>query len=218
MVTDPKSGAELLKASLDLAKPVVETGCQLIEALFGEPFKVAGGMLADQVYWLRWRNRIRIANRAEALLGKHEIAAKVLPPGFLLPLLDAAGDVEDETLQEMWGRLLAASVKAERHQHPIFVDALKKLSSEDATLFEEIARKSLERGGAVPTEVARPWSDAEARAIQRLRAVGLVDYNRPAGWILAFGATDAAWASELGRQLYAALTAIDSLKLESGDA
>ncbi|MBU0718301.1 MAG: hypothetical protein KJ749_08640 [Planctomycetes bacterium] len=44
------TGAALGNALVALGKPVVETGCRLLEDLRGEPCKVAGEMLADQVY------------------------------------------------------------------------------------------------------------------------------------------------------------------------
>jgi hypothetical protein len=130
---------EIAKSALPLARPVVDTGCGLINSLFGKPFKVAGGMIADQLYAWRWTNRVRIAARAQEILDEHEVDARILPPGFLMPLLDAAGDVEDPELQELWAQLLASAVSEDENQVRSYVEILKCLSPVEAKLLVAIA-------------------------------------------------------------------------------
>src|SRR5688500_1372987 len=91
-----------------MAKPLLDTGAKLIENLLGKPCSVAGEMLSDQLYFWQWKNRISIAAKAKAMLDNNKIAERVVPPTFLLPLLEAAGNVEDESLQDLWAKLLAA--------------------------------------------------------------------------------------------------------------
>lgn len=128
-------------AAIGLNPDLARTGATLIENLLGEPCKVAGSMLSDQIYFWQWKNRIRIAEKAQKILDEKKIAAKVIPPGFLIPLLEAAGNVEDETLQDMWASLLASSVESETSQHPAFVAVLSSLSIEEATLLDYLNRK-----------------------------------------------------------------------------
>lgn len=130
--TDPVT--DLVGKSLDLAKPVVETGCRLVESLLGKPCEVVRGMLADQLYVWQWRNRIRIANRAKQIMDAKGIAEKVLPPGFLVPLLDKAGYADDPTLQEMWANLLASAVDNEACRRSAYVAVLSQLSRDEALL------------------------------------------------------------------------------------
>jgi len=66
------------------------------------------------------------------------IAARLLPAGFLLPLLEAAGDVEDPVLSELWSRLLASGVADNKHRRPVFVDVLKRMDHDDAIGFQTI--------------------------------------------------------------------------------
>lgn len=118
----------LFAVNPELAKSAVG----LIDKLLGKPCEVAGAMIADQLYFWQWKNRIKIAEKAQKILKQKEIAAKVLPAGFLVPLLDAAGNVEDETLQDMWASLLVSGVENDQHQHPAFVSILRDCFKMDA--------------------------------------------------------------------------------------
>ena len=128
----------VLKPIVEITEPIVQMGCRLIEALLGEPCKIAGTMLADQIYAWQWSNRVRIAARAGEIMKSERIAERVLPPGFLLPLLAAAGNVDEPVLQEMWANLLASGVAAERHRHPGFIRSLEQLSKLDAKIIEQL--------------------------------------------------------------------------------
>src|SRR5436190_21416717 len=117
-------------------KPVIDTGCRLIDSLLGEPARVVGNILADKLYAWQWRNRIKIAARAKELLDRDKISERLLPPGFLLPLLSAAGDIEQDSLQELWARLLASGVAADDCQHPSYTQVLRQLSVMDARVLK----------------------------------------------------------------------------------
>ena len=95
-------------------------------------------MLEDQIYAWQWTNRIRIANKAQKIMDANDIAPKVLPPGFLVPLLEAAGNVEDDTLQEMWAQLLVSGVEDQSNQHPAFITLLKEFGSDEALIFQNM--------------------------------------------------------------------------------
>jgi Abortive infection alpha len=133
---DMTTAAVILGGAVAIAKPAVETACKLIENLLGEPCKVAGGMIADQIYLWQWTNRIQIANRAKQILDEQQVAAAVVPPGFLIPLLDSAGNVDDPELQEMWARLLASTVVDIQNGHPAFINVLRALSRDEARILE----------------------------------------------------------------------------------
>jgi hypothetical protein len=89
-------------------------------------------MLSDQIYAWQWLNRVRIAARASEIMNREGVAPRVVPPGFLLPLLEAAGNVEEPALQEMWAALLASGAASEDHCHPGFIRSLQQFSTLDA--------------------------------------------------------------------------------------
>lgn len=171
---DP-AGLAALKSALDLPKQVLDLGCGLVRDLVGEPVKVVGAMLGDQVYWWQWRNRVRIANRAAEIMEKDGIARRIVPPSFLLPLLEAAGNVEDRDLSEMWARLLASGVAADEHQHPLWVKILAQMSAEDARALQQVCARTDARGIPFVSDRDRFYGDidAESDADARLFALGL---------------------------------------------
>lgn len=142
---------EVLKSLSDVPKPVIEAGVSLIISLLGKPFQETGELLADQIHAWRWRNRIRIAQKAAERLANMEISPKVLPPGFLVPLLESCGDIKDESLQSMWASLLAEGVRSKRSQQPAFRKTLESLSPEDAKWLMSLRRDEL----AEPTQRIR---------------------------------------------------------------
>jgi len=131
--SDLTTAMTILGGAIGVAKPVLEAGCRLLENVLGKPLKVAGGMLADQLYVWQWENRINFANRAQQLMDENGVAAKVLPRGFLIPLLEAAGNVDDPELQEMWARLLVSAVERDAN-HPAYVHLLRQLSPDEAII------------------------------------------------------------------------------------
>lgn len=165
-------------AVTDLAKPLVATGCGLIESLLGEPCKVGGQVLHDTVYAWQWRNRVKIAARAKKMLEDTEIDPRVMPKGFLLPLLDAAGNVEEDTLQRMWASLLAEAVEHEERQHPLYIETLRGLSSSDARFLCEACTSNILGHGA-PVRVSSTDLSAHRERISRLAALGLLERVPP---------------------------------------
>jgi hypothetical protein len=135
---DTKAIAEAVK----LGQPVVNTACELIKSLLGEPAKVAGGMLADQLYVWKWRNRMNACAKAAEWLRKMRVPARAMPAGFLLPVLEAVGNVDDESLQDLWARLIASAVVNPANQHPLLIDVLRRWSPAEARLFDRICQES----------------------------------------------------------------------------
>jgi len=185
---------ELLRESVQLARLPVETGCNLIRDLLGEPCRIAGNMLADQIYAWQWQNRIRIAVRASEIIEQQQIARRVLPPGFLLPLLEAAGNVEDPDLQHLWASLLASAVGDDSSQHPLYIATLRGMDGADARLLRRLALHATRE-----TAITVPAEAGDDRSAARLIALGLLftGYANPKR---EFGPTHI-FLSELGFQL-----------------
>jgi hypothetical protein len=56
---EQNNSMSLVEVLTALGRPV-ETACNLIESLLGQPFKIAGDALSDQVRLWQWKNRLRI--------------------------------------------------------------------------------------------------------------------------------------------------------------
>lgn len=128
-------------------KPLVQTATKFLDDLLGDSFKNLGGTLADRTYaWRTW-NRVKILARAKELreqLREAEAPPSTLPPGFILPLLESAGNIDDPDLQELWAQLIASASSEKRHQHPAYRRILSDLSKDEALLLKEVAKGGFE--------------------------------------------------------------------------
>lgn len=134
MTVNLNTVARLSEAIRDLAKPDVETGMRLFEGLFGQPCRIAGEMLGDQLYAWQWKNRSKNAEKVSKIMEEDQVGQRVLPTGFSLELFDAAGNVEDQNLQDLWANLLASAVADEDKAHPMLVNRLRQLAPAGARM------------------------------------------------------------------------------------
>lgn len=157
-MTDATTAVAVIGTALTVGKPIVETGCRLLESLLGKPCKVAGDLLADEMYAWQWENRLRILNRTKQKLDEGNVPPRVLPKGFLLPLLDSCGNTEEAELQEMWAQLLTSSVASPEHQHPAFIRILAQLSRNEAALMVSTDRPFVISGSPEKYQHEQLWS------------------------------------------------------------
>ena len=124
-------------AGFAVAKPVAEAASDLAQKLLGRPFTVAGDLLGDQIYYWQCVNRIRVLDRLRAKLEESEFPAKSLPPGFLVPALDAAGNVDDDDLRELWAKLLLNAIRDPDSRSPMFISVLRQMGPAEAQWLHE---------------------------------------------------------------------------------
>lgn len=170
------SAVRELASRTELPEDVVHVSCDLLRQIgASRAVQSVGGAIGDVFSWWRWRNRILIAHRAAVILERDRISRRVVPPAFLLPLLDEAGNAEDPDLREMWAQLLASGVEADAHQHPMWVRVLAQMSGEDAREFRAVCRRTDLDGVAFVRADDRLYGDADAPtdAGERIVALGL---------------------------------------------
>src|SRR6185312_1266686 len=138
MEAEPTTVAAVVLAIAHLARPIVHKGCDFAESLLGETMKAAGGMIADQIYGWQLTNRVKVAARAKDLCDEKGIPPRTIATGFLLPFFEAAGNVDDPELQELWASLLASAVAGDASQHPLFVQTLRAMNGDDARVFRTL--------------------------------------------------------------------------------
>lgn len=110
------------------------------------------------------------------------IAIKQLPPEFVLPFIEAAGNVSDETLQEMWANLLASAVNDPEDARVSYVKLLDQLDAPDAKVLHFIAKhgKALSKEEALEESLKQHAinDDMSFRcffvSVARLNSLGLV--------------------------------------------
>lgn len=103
------------------------------------PLEELGGILSDTVAHWRLKNQVRLMLRAKAWLeGKGVDPKKVMPETFI-PLLEDGGNVQDETLADMFASLLANHLdpKQDEFIHPSYTNVLSQISPLDAKAMME---------------------------------------------------------------------------------
>jgi len=125
------------------SKPLLESGAKLIDNLLGEPFKVAGGMLSDQVYCWRIQRMAKIAAKAKKMLEAAGVEPRALPPGFLIPFLEASSVCDGEDLENLFAKILASSVSDDLYQHPVFRYAASQMNSDEIHVVAYLMSKPL---------------------------------------------------------------------------
>lgn len=150
-MSDLAAVAAAAGAGFAVAKPVAEAASDLAQKLLGQPFKVAGDLLADQVYCWQCVNRIRLLEKLKLKIDESKVQVKSLPPGFLIPAIDAVGNVDDECLQDFWARLLCSAIQDDAAASPSFIETLRRLGPAEAKWLNENAKK-------VPTPYVRNYS------------------------------------------------------------
>ena len=82
---------------------------QLLSVILGDSVMEANALIGDQIRFWRWRNQLRILERANDILKQKGISPKKVSPKVLVPLIEAASLEDDPSLQEMWARLIASA-------------------------------------------------------------------------------------------------------------
>ncbi len=165
----------IVDSALGLAEPVVKTACRLVNDLLGPASREAGGLLGDQVHAFRAAIRMRVLCKIDARLREKRLPPRVLPPGFLLPLLEQCGDAAEEELQDLWARLVAGAIESDDHVARLYVETLRQMSRQDAVVFQEEVDRWLR------DQPPRLWFDAPP--IARLVVLGVL--QPPSGALVA---------------------------------
>jgi hypothetical protein len=135
---------ELSKVGGEIAK----TGGQFVELttkVAGFVLKVMGpasiefgGIFEDLTRFYRYKRLLTISDKVESLLARRKIEGKTTPisPRVAIPMLDAASLEDDETLQDVWAKLIANSMDPhfEAAIHPGYIEIVKQMSPDEAII------------------------------------------------------------------------------------
>ncbi len=116
------------------------------KAFLGEISKGAtgavGGLIADQVNYWRFKNKVNLLLKAREFLKHKAIKPEKILPDVFVPLLEDAANTEDETLSKMFASLLTSHLDpaTQNKIHPSFAKILAQLSPLDARIIADMYR------------------------------------------------------------------------------
>jgi hypothetical protein len=168
----PSIDAIITAGKLALAVPFSKETAELFGELLRPTAKQGGEKLSEWVGNFRLTNITNVLRQTAAKLAAAGVKARQVGTPFLLEAMDAAASVDDPTIQEMWANLLAAGVAADANQHPMYINILKQMNSEDAQMLSGLATSPppptvFEHGG-----VTMAFADGISHS--RLKALGLI--------------------------------------------
>lgn len=133
----------------------LDTAKHYLDKVVDAPFKELSGFLADKVNFWRYKNRINTILKAKKFLEDKGIDPIKALPDTVIPLIEASGDTEDETLSDMFSGLLASSLTPDTYEtvHPSYAKVLSQLAPLDARILSEWY-KSITADGKVYSTVA----------------------------------------------------------------
>jgi hypothetical protein len=134
-------GEEQAKAIQEALKTLRGIGGFLKQTFGTVPEDMIGLLGGDWLKARRMENFARIAEKAQRRLKLRNVTSTT-PPRLpvLLPLINAAADEENDELQDLWARLLAAAADPARAKsfRAAFVDAAKKMDPLDAAVLKAL--------------------------------------------------------------------------------
>ena len=120
----------------------VDVAKDYADSIVKGPLSELGGILSDTVGYWRLKNQVRLILKAKKWLEEKHIPPTKLLPDIFVPLLNDGGNVENETLSEMFASLLACHLDPEKQEliHPSYTNVLSQLSSIDAMVMLEFRK------------------------------------------------------------------------------
>jgi hypothetical protein len=166
----------------------LETARHYLDKVVDAPLKEFGELLADQIRFWRLKNQIKMILKSRELLEKKGIDPRKARPDTVFPLIEAAGDIEDETLSDMFAGLLASSLNPDTYDtvHPSYAKVLSQLAPLDATIMSglydslNIHRQSYSEAGMTLQLVAEKLGIPEAIVLlsfQNLWRLGICSHG-----------------------------------------
>ncbi len=128
---------------IDISSTILEKGFDAAKEFLGKLMMPAieetGLLLKDQVSFWKFKNQIRMLNKAKIFCERNNISPKAIPLKLLSPLLDYSGLEEDEILQDKWAILLSNMVDSEQNiENHVFPYILSQLSSNEFLILERV--------------------------------------------------------------------------------
>ncbi|MEQ9095837.1 MAG: Abi-alpha family protein [Phycisphaerales bacterium] len=161
-------------AGFGVMKPMAEAASDLARRLLGRPFEVAGEMLGDQIYCWQCVNRIKILDKLSAKVRESNTPVEALPPGFLVPALEAAGNTDHEGLQDLWANLLHSAIENSDDQSPMYVSILRQMGGAEALWLSDNVGEVRRGMHAIMT-----LEGAFQPVVYRLVALGILEHPNP---------------------------------------
>jgi hypothetical protein len=145
MITDEQSKAakEIARTTGKFAEIAERVG-GFVAKVIGPASNQVGGILEDWTRYFRYKNLLAIADKVENIHASRKIEGKTIPipPRVAIPMLESASLEDDETLQEVWARLIANSTDPHftAALHPGYIEIVRQMSPDEAIILSSFLK------------------------------------------------------------------------------
>lgn len=131
---------------INIKSSTIEKGLELAKEflgkLIGPTVEEMGLLISDNIKYFRFKNQIKILNKAQKYIESKNISTKQIPVKILVPLLENASLEKDEELQDKWANMISNMADSESNlQNHVFPYILGQISIEEFKGLEELDEK-----------------------------------------------------------------------------
>lgn len=169
----------------------IREAIRFVDAYMGGALVELRGMLGDVVRGWRFKNQVRIALAAKAFCERRGIEnPRQLSQAVAIPLIEEAGNVDDENLGDMFASLIANMLDPDwaDEVHPSYAKVLAQLSPLDARILNHLFTEVSIRKPQLPILFLQDASNelgisekAAHLSFQNLTRLGLCDVLQMTG-------------------------------------
>jgi hypothetical protein len=139
-----------MENKFNLTSTAIEKGVDLakdfLDKLVMPAIEETGLLLKDKVTMWKFKNQVKMLNKAKVYCEKNNISTKQVSLKLLCPLLDYSGIEEDEILQDKWAILLSNMVDSDQNiENHVFPYILSQLSTNEFLVIEKVYDDKLAR-------------------------------------------------------------------------
>jgi len=121
-----------------------------------ETLEAGIGIIADKLKYMRWERQCRFIRRADEFLEKEGLSSKInpVPLKHVIPLLEAASLEENDTLQDLYAKLLVNISTTNEEGVPVrsFIDVLERFTPKMMEIFNNVYKAQLRLSDAEKTD------------------------------------------------------------------
>ncbi len=135
---------------IDLKSSTIEKGLEIakefIEKLIMPSIEETGLLFKDHLTMWRFKNQVKMLNRANEYCIKHNINPKKISLKLLCPLLEYSSLEDDDDLQDKWSILISNLIDSEQNiENNIFPYILSQLSKDEFFSLEKVYNNKVSR-------------------------------------------------------------------------
>jgi len=139
-----------MNKEINIKSSTIEKGLEIAKDFLGKLIMPAveetGLLIKDQVTFWKFKNQVKILNKAQEYCKKHNIEPKKIQFKLLVPLIETSALEEDEILQDKWAILLSNMVDSEQNvENHVFPYILGQISKNEFLFIEQVYLSKKER-------------------------------------------------------------------------